>query len=100
MTRTRIQRESNERESPGTMRELCLSEKFQHQKIKWNYGILRSVLSAIILKFWKNHMKESMNIDLFLIKLLNCSSRVPTTESNIGENRDCHNYFPKNWPRL
>ena len=29
-------------ESPKTMRKLCLSTKFPHQEIRWNYGILRS----------------------------------------------------------
>ena len=27
---------------PKTMRKLCLFTKFSHQKIRWNYGILRS----------------------------------------------------------
>ena len=30
-------------ESPETMRKLCLSTKFPHQEISWNYGIFRSV---------------------------------------------------------
>ena len=30
-------------ESPKTMRKLCLSTKFLHQEIRWNYGILSSV---------------------------------------------------------
>ena len=30
-------------DSPETMRKLCLSTKFPHQEIRWNYGILRSV---------------------------------------------------------
>ena len=29
--------------SPETMRKLCLSTKFPHQEIRWNYGIFRSV---------------------------------------------------------
>ena len=29
---------------PETMRKLCLSTKFPHQKIRWNYGIFRSAL--------------------------------------------------------
>ena len=28
--------------SPETMRKLCLSTKFPHHEIRWNYGILRS----------------------------------------------------------
>ena len=28
-------------ESPETMRKLCISIKFPHQEISWNYGILR-----------------------------------------------------------
>ena len=30
-------------ESPETMRKLCLSTKFPHQEIRWNYSIFRSV---------------------------------------------------------
>ena len=30
-------------DSPKTLRKLCLSAKFPHQEIRWNYGILRSV---------------------------------------------------------
>ena len=29
-------------DSPETMRKLCLSGKFLHQEIRWNYGIFRS----------------------------------------------------------
>ena len=29
------------------MIDLCLSTKFPHREIRWNYGILRSVLKAI-----------------------------------------------------
>ena len=28
---------------PETVRELCISTKFPHQEIRWNYGISRSV---------------------------------------------------------
>ena len=38
-------------ESPETMRKLCLSTKFPHQEIRWNYGILRSVWYHIISPF-------------------------------------------------
>ena len=31
-----------ESDSPETMRKLCLSPKFSHQEIRWNYGILHS----------------------------------------------------------
>ena len=30
-------------ESPETMRKLCLSTKFSHHEIRWNYSILSSV---------------------------------------------------------
>ena len=30
-------------ESPETMRKLCLSTKFTHEEIRWNYGIFLSV---------------------------------------------------------
>ena len=29
-------------DSPETMRKLCISTKFPHQEIRWNFGILRS----------------------------------------------------------
>ena len=37
-------------ESPETMRKLCLSAKFPHQEIRWNYGTLRSVSASIPTK--------------------------------------------------
>ena len=37
---------------PETMRKLCLSTKFPHQEIKWNYGIFRCVTNSFsIFKF-------------------------------------------------
>ena len=30
-------------DSPETMRKLCLSTKFSHQEIRWNYGTFRNV---------------------------------------------------------
>ena len=41
-------------ESPETMRKLCLSTRFPHQEIRWNYGILCSECCAKdLLKFLK-----------------------------------------------
>ena len=37
-------------DSPETMRKLCLSAKFPHQEIRWNYGILRSVTAKFLLQ--------------------------------------------------
>ena len=41
-------------ESPKTMWKLCLSTKFPHQEIRWNYGILRSVdyFNFKLHRFW------------------------------------------------
>ena len=50
--------------SPESMRKLCLSRKFPHQEIRWNFGVLRTVciyintayLIATVRKdFFKNH---------------------------------------------
>ena len=42
--------------SPETMRELCLSTKFPHQEIRWNYGILQSVyVQKLFIHFPINH---------------------------------------------
>ena len=30
-------------ESPETLRKLCVSAKFSHQEIRWNFGILHTV---------------------------------------------------------
>ena len=38
----------NQGESPETMWKLCLSTKFPHQEIRWNYSILRSSSYCII----------------------------------------------------
>ena len=32
-------------DSPETIRKMCLSAKFPHQEIRWNYGIFRSVMA-------------------------------------------------------
>ena len=37
-------------ESPETLRKLCLSTKFPHQEIRWNFRILRNFLNYL-LKF-------------------------------------------------
>ena len=34
---------------PETMRKLCLSTKFPHHEIRWNYGIFRSGTQSLIL---------------------------------------------------
>ena len=45
-------------ESPKTMQKLCLSKKFSHQEIRWNYGILRKVFYHMkdheaLFAFWQ-----------------------------------------------
>ena len=45
-------------ESPETMQKLCLSKKFSHQEIRWNYGILRKVFYHMkdheaLFAFWQ-----------------------------------------------
>ena len=35
------------KESPETVRKLSISTKFPHQKIRWNFGLLRNVFSRI-----------------------------------------------------
>ena len=48
--------------TPGTLRKLCVSTKFPHHEIRWNYGILRSVLIRLFLlssKFWLQKRKPS-----------------------------------------
>ena len=47
-------------DSPKTMRKLCLSTKFSHQKIMCNYGILRSVT------FNKNNISNTKNMQTLL----------------------------------
>ena len=56
--------------SSETMRKLCLSTKFTHEEIGWNYSILRSVW----IRFWMmmmiiqgKHRHFSMNFPSFLI---------------------------------
>ena len=53
-------------DSPETMRKLCLSTKFPHQEIRWNYGILRSVNG-----FWPQMFDKIFNIPLNIKKLSN-----------------------------
>ena len=53
-------------ESPETMRKLCLSTKFSHQEIRWNYDILRSVILAPILQTRPN--PSSLFLDFCISK--------------------------------
>ena len=56
---------------PETMRKLCVSSKFPHQEIRWNYGILRSELFCTnyhILEF--EHYKRALkarNISKYIL---------------------------------
>ena len=45
-------------ESPETMQKLCLSSKFPHQDIRWNFGILHSV-------GLEKHLDYVTGLDLF-----------------------------------
>ena len=42
---------------PETMGKLCLSTQFPHQKIRWNYGILRRELNSKVTCFIKAFYK-------------------------------------------
>ena len=67
-------------ESPETMRKLCLSVKFPHQEIRWNYGIFRRGH----LPYWThshellilNHENNNNNVVLQLIHKLVESSLI------------------------
>ena len=48
-------------ESPETMRKLCLSTKFPHLEIRWNYSILRSVRIHKNLKSWSMSYLKKMD---------------------------------------
>ena len=44
---------------PETIRKLCLSEKFLHQKIRWNCGIFRSAVQHVQLVFEKEDPRKN-----------------------------------------
>ena len=74
--------------SPETMWKLCLSTKFSHQKIRWNYSILRSdQLSKNFLLF----SQESSIIDYW-----QCSESLAKTQSNFIEITLRQRYSPLN----
>ena len=50
------------------MRKLCLSEKFPHKEIWWNYGIFRSV-KLYLKKDIESLVKEVMNPNLIVEQL-------------------------------
>ena len=45
-------------ESPETMRKLCLSTKFAHQEIRWNYGIFCSGNNIIHKHYTDQNIKH------------------------------------------
>ena len=45
-------------DSPKTLRKLCLSAKFPHQEIRWNYGILRSDRNREVTRLTQNLSKK------------------------------------------
>ena len=52
-------------DTPETMQKLCLSTKFPHQEIRWNYRILRSVFwSSFYIgnTTWANFLKRSLTL--------------------------------------
>ena len=54
--------------SPETIRKLCLSAKFPHQEIRWNYGIFRSVsVSRDQRKWFENIFAYLGVLDYFLL---------------------------------
>ena len=58
-------------ETPETMRKLCLSTKFPHQKIRWNYSILPSVnYCSYILTFF-NFPGFFFNFIIFISFVIN-----------------------------
>ena len=56
----------NSGDSLETMRKLCLSTKFSHQKIRWNYGIFCSAMSHIFIKSYTITEKQKL---LLLIRI-------------------------------
>ena len=66
-------------DSSETMRKLCLSEKFPHQEIRWNYGILSSVRVGIFTsirpmttKFEKKiYLKKSLLNNTYVLQVIN-----------------------------
>ena len=50
-------------EPPETLQKLCLSTKFPHKKIRWNYGILRSDLFRNLVPIYFKAFKESIEIN-------------------------------------
>ena len=55
---------------PKTKRKLCLSSKFPHQEIRWNYGILRNESQMTLYYLWGHKAEESCrftNVDVEII---------------------------------
>ena len=66
--------------SPKAMRKLCLSTEFQHQEIRWNYGILRSASKwtffhkSKIWRFLKGSSNGPLSIQRSIIFLRVCQN--------------------------
>ena len=64
-------------DSSKTMRKLCLSAKFSHQEIRWNYGILHSESTRIfIIYFLKLSFEFVGKYPFFFFKNCMCISCV------------------------
>ena len=78
---------------PETMWKLCLSTKFPHQEIKWNYGILHSVSRFFILISQDYLTKDSFFILCSLLPINTCGPLF-TSSVTYRPNTEC--YWPLN----
>ena len=65
--------------APETLRKLCVLTKLMHQKIRWNYGVLRSVrqVQKVLLSLkWNKRLKvDRIAFTLRKVKVTKCSKK-------------------------
>ena len=65
--------------APETLRKLCVLTKLMHQKIRWNYGVLRSLrqVQKVLLSLkWNKRLKvDRIAFTLRKVKVTKCSKK-------------------------
>ena len=64
---------------PKTLQKLCLSTKFPKQKIRWNYGVLRSVTFLVFDRVLKESLASMVFCRMFL--LCKFSEKIPRSQN-------------------
>ena len=90
------------RHSPETLRELCVSTKFSHQKIRWNYGVLRSSVLCFFLLCLVLPQKiiNGAKINLFTAANVSTSMKCLLWKAEVRIGTNCYPVRPGIWKQM